>query len=235
MWIIMVTSSFPDMGLGFERAAPDIMNRPPHSLKAGVFTWEVITDMIAYGVWIAALCLAAFVLVIYGPGDDGFGINCNHSYSESCDTVFRARATTFACLTWFSLFLAWEMMNMRLSFFCMQPGSKNYFTQWIRDVWRNKFLFWSVMAGFITIFPIIYIPGLNRVVFKHAPITWEWAIVFIATLLFFLGVESWKWGKRVFFRVRQGNSEIEGVDGIFERYISGISDGGKVDSGEKKV
>lgn len=33
MWIIMVTSGLPDMGLGFERAAPDIMIRPPQSVR----------------------------------------------------------------------------------------------------------------------------------------------------------------------------------------------------------
>jgi Na+-exporting ATPase len=229
MWIIMVTSSFPDMGLGFERAAPDIMSRPPHSLKAGVFTIEVIIDMIVYGIWTAALCLGAFVLVVYGPGEDGFGIGCNEAYSSQCDTVFRARSTTFACLTWFSLFLAWEMMNMRRSFFRMQPGSKHYLTQWMRDIWQNRFLFWSVVAGFFTIFPTVYIPGLNRVIFKHAPITWEWAIVFVATFLFFLGIESWKWSKRIFFRIhsaKNGDETKNVANKTFERYLSGISDGG---------
>ncbi|KAF2430439.1 sodium P-type ATPase-like protein [Tothia fuscella] len=230
MWIIMVTSSFPDMGLGFEKAAADIMSRPPQSLKRGVFTLEVIVDMVVYGMWIAALCLGAFVLVVYGPGDDGFGVGCNEGYSDRCDTVYRARSTTFACLTWFSLFLAWEMMNMRRSFFMMQPGSKKYFTQWFSDVWANKFLFWSVVAGFFTIFPTVYIPGLNRVVFKHAPISWEWAIVLVATFLFFLGIESWKWSKRVFFRIqdsKDGNVTGDVENRTFERYISGASDGGK--------
>merc|ERR1712169_81146 len=145
---------------------------------------------------------SAFVFVVYGPGDDGFGTGCNDAYSDQCDTIFRARATTFACLTWFSLFLAWEMIDKRRSFFRMQPGSKKYFTQWMHDVWRNQFLFWAIMLGIVTMFPIIYIPVLNREVFKHTPISWEWAIVFIAATLFFMGVELWKWGKRVFFRQR---------------------------------
>lgn len=34
MWLIMITSGFPDMGLGFEVAVPDIMNRPPMSVSA---------------------------------------------------------------------------------------------------------------------------------------------------------------------------------------------------------
>lgn len=158
--------------------------------------------MVVYGLWMAALCLCSFVFVLYGIGNGAadIGDNCNDSYSESCKVVFRARATTFACLTWFALFLAWEMVNLRRSFFRMQPGSKRYFTQWIVDVWRNKFLFWSIIAGFVTMFPIIYIPGLNKVVFKHAPISWEWGVVFVEAFLFFLGIEAWKWAKRIYFR-----------------------------------
>ncbi|KAH8726453.1 hypothetical protein GQ44DRAFT_758739 [Phaeosphaeriaceae sp. PMI808] len=239
MWIIMITSSLPDMGLGFEIAAPDILDRPPQSLKRGVFTLEVMIDMLFYGLWIAALCLASFSIVMFGFGDGNLGHNCNKSYNPSCDTVFRARATTFACLTWFSLFLAWQMLDMRRSFFMMQPGSKKYFTQWARDVWRNKFLFFSIMFGFVTIFPVLYIPVINDVVFRHKGISWEWGIVFIATFLFFVGVEGWKFGKRVFFRKRDakaGTGRRGSVDleqRVFERYLStAISTDGESD--EKK-
>ncbi|OAA41796.1 ATPase, P-type, potassium/sodium efflux, fungal [Metarhizium rileyi] len=202
LWIIMITSGMPDMGLGFEIAAPDIMRRPPQNLKQGVFTPELLIDMVVYGLWMSALCLASFVLVLYGFGNGAadLGDNCNNEYAAGCEVVFRARATTFACLTWFALFLAWEMVNMRRSFFRMQPKSKHYFTQWAIDAWRNKFLFWAIFAGFVTMFPIIYIPGLNTVVFKHAGITWEWGIVFVEAVLFFLGIEAWKWSKRIFFR-----------------------------------
>lgn len=54
-------------------------------------------------------------------------------------------------------------------------------------------------------FPILYIPVLNDVVFKHKPITWEWGIVAVEAVLFFVGVEAWKWAKRVFFRHRVKN------------------------------
>ncbi|KAK9776451.1 hypothetical protein SCAR479_06774 [Seiridium cardinale] len=202
IWIIMITSGLPDMGLGFEQAVPGILRRPPQSLKTGIFTAEFLVDMVVYGLWIAALCLATFSLVVFGFGNGDLGENCNDSYSESCDTVYRARATTFACLTWFALFLAWEMIDMRRSFFRMQPGSTKYFTQWMHDVWRNKFLFWAVVFGFITLFPTLYIPVLNHVVFKHAGISWEWGIIFVAAGLFFAGIEAWKWGKRIFFRRR---------------------------------
>ncbi|PIA95713.1 Calcium-transporting ATPase 3 [Cercospora beticola] len=200
IWVIMITSGMPDMGLGFERAVPGIMRRPPQSLKRGVFTLEIMVDMLVYGLWVATLCLGAFSLVVFGFGDGDLGENCNDAYSERCDTVYRGRATCFACLTWFALFLAWELVDMRRSFFRMQPGSKKYFTQWWYDVRRNKFLFWAILIGFVTIFPTLYIPVINTVVFKHVGITWEWGVVFISALLFFLGIELWKFCKRVYFR-----------------------------------
>ncbi|KAK1522689.1 potassium/sodium efflux P-type ATPase [Colletotrichum paranaense] len=241
VWIIMATSGMPDMGLGFERAVPDIMRRPPQSLKTGIFTMEFLVDMVFYGLWITALCLSSFSLVVYGFGAGDLGESCNERYNDSCDTVFRARATTFACLTWFALFLAWEMVDMRRSFFRMQPGSKKYFTQWMIDVWRNRFLFWAIIIGFVTLFPLLYIPVINTVVFKHKGISWEWGIVFIAAGLFFAGVESWKWGKRVFFRIR--NSKELGVawkdmdieQRVFGEYLGSSDDDHHTEIGDDDI
>ena len=39
----------PVMGLSFEIATPGIKVRPPQSLKHGVFTIEVMIDILAYG------------------------------------------------------------------------------------------------------------------------------------------------------------------------------------------
>jgi len=224
LWIIMITSGIPDMGLGFEKAAANVMSRPPQNMKVGIFSWEIMTDMMVYGLWIAALCLAAFSLVLYGFGDGTIGTNCNES-RDTCDLVFRARATCFAVMTWLSLFLAWEVIDMRLSFFMMKPGSKKYFTQWAIDIWSNRFLFGAVAFGFVTIFPLIYIPGLNDFVFKHHDISWEWGIVFISAVVFFLGAESYKYMKRVYFRrldAKKGKEDLsqDVEDRVFQRYMT---------------
>ncbi|TKA68887.1 hypothetical protein B0A49_09897 [Cryomyces minteri] len=228
LWVIMITSGLPDMGLGFEIAAPDILQRPPQSLKRGIFTFEILIDMVVYGGWIAILCLAAFATVLFGFGDGNLGSNCNDAYSADCDTVFRARATTFACLTWFSLFLAWEMVNTRLSFFRLAPQDQSLgFLGQIKitrkHVWGNRFLFWTITAGFVTIFPVLYVPVINTDVFRHTGISWEWGIVFIETVLFFLGIETWKWGKRVFFRrtAKETGKHTGSVEsGVFASYLS---------------
>ncbi|RYP44330.1 hypothetical protein DL768_009189 [Monosporascus sp. mg162] len=156
VWIIMITSGMPDICLGFEGAVPGIMSRAPQNLKTGIFDMEFMVEMVDYGVWIAALCLASFCLVLYGFGDGDLGENCNEDLCSRC---------------------AWEMVGRRRSLFRMQPGSKKHFTQCIHDVWRNKFLFWTIMMGFFTMFPVLYIPVLNTAVFKHMVISWEWGIV----------------------------------------------------------
>ena len=111
LWIIMITSGIPDMGLGFEIAAPDVLKRPPQNLKRGIFSIELMVDMLVYGTWAGALCLGAFVLVLYGfSAGIGDARGCNDSIGGGCTEEFRARATCFACMTWFSLFLAWECL-----------------------------------------------------------------------------------------------------------------------------
>lgn len=49
LWIIMITSSFPAMGLGLEEAEPDVTKKHPKGPTHAVLTWEVIIDMIVYG------------------------------------------------------------------------------------------------------------------------------------------------------------------------------------------
>ena len=74
---------------------------------------------------------------------------------------------------------SYRLLMFYRSFFRMQPGSKKYLTQWIHDIWRNKFLFCAVMAGIVTLFPVLYIPKLNTIVFKHTGISWVSCLGFL--------------------------------------------------------
>lgn len=64
LWVNMITSSFLALGLGMEEKTSDIMLRPPHSLRIGVFTKELIIDKFVYGTLCGCLCLAAFAIVV---------------------------------------------------------------------------------------------------------------------------------------------------------------------------
>ncbi|KAK2736485.1 Na+ ATPase [Myotisia sp. PD_48] len=203
LWINMLTSSFPAFGLGREKASRAVMHRPPHDTKTGVFTWQIITDMLVYGLIMGACTLLTFVIVVYGVGDgkESLGHDCNHSYSDQCSIVFRARAAVFAELTWLILISAWEFKHLRNSMFNLEPmrdrtDDQVPFFPFFHDVWDNQFLFWAVVIGAVSVFPAVYIPGLNTTVFKHKGIGWEWGLSFGAIFVFVLGVEAWKFTKR---------------------------------------
>ncbi|KAI5777917.1 sodium transport ATPase [Geopyxis carbonaria] len=196
LWVNMITSSFLALGLGLEEKSPDVMTRPPHSLRTGVFTWEVIIDKSLYGVTMGVLCLISFVIVIFGANDGNLGHDCNHGYNDSCSAVFEARATVFAVLSFLLLLTAWEVKHFTRSLFRLNPERHTGPFSVFHAVWYNRFLFWAVVAGFFITFPVIYIPVFNSVVFKHKGITWEWGVVAGACVIYLCVIEGWKAIKR---------------------------------------
>ncbi|KAK5996873.1 Sodium/potassium exporting P-type ATPase cta3 [Cladobotryum mycophilum] len=197
IWINMVTSSFPAFGLGREGAARDVMRKPPQDKKRGVFTNQIIVDMIVYGVIMGACTMCTFCIIIYGANGGNLGVDCNTKFSEECRPVFRARAATFAELTWLILISAWEFKSLRRSMFRLNPDDDSFFP-FFKDIYSNRFLFWSVIIGGLSVFPVVYIPFLNTKFFKHTGISWEWALSVGFTLVFVTGIELWKLAKRKF-------------------------------------
>lgn len=90
----------------------------------------------------------------------------------------------------------------------------------MHDVWANQILFWSVVGGFLTPFPLVYIPVINDVVFKHTSISWQWAPAFVATGIFMIFAEAYKYAKRVFIRRRHAKhpEEDDGMTGVFSAW-----------------
>ncbi|KAM3421344.1 hypothetical protein BST61_g1741 [Cercospora zeina] len=193
----LVSSSFLAIGLGLEEASADVMTRPPHSLKSGVFTKELIIDKFIYGTCMGTLCLVSFVIVAYVKGNGDLGYDCNHNFNESCELAYRARGTAYSILTVLLSVMAWEAKHLDLSLFNMYPNEDpRKGLSVVRTLRKNRFLFWAVMAGLVTPFPIIFIPVVNRVVFRHLPLQWEWGLVFASLVIFISLVESWKAIKR---------------------------------------
>ncbi|KAB8290175.1 hypothetical protein EYC80_011044 [Monilinia laxa] len=197
LWINMLTSSFPAFGLGKEKASSTVMKRPPHDNKRGVFTTQILVDMVVYGILMGTCTLLTFVIIIYGVNNGNLGHDCNRSYGETCGPVFRARAAVFAELTWLILISAWEFKSIRRSMFRLDAASQSSFP-FFKDVYENRFLFWAVVIGALSVFPAVYIPGLNTSVFKHVGISWEWSLAAGAVFIFVLGIEAWKATKRYF-------------------------------------
>jgi len=199
LWANLVTSSFLALGLGLEDAQPDLMQRPPHDLSVGIFTKELIVDKFVYGTAMGGLCLASFASVAYGmSGPFGLGHGCNEDWASECSVSFRARATTFATLTFLLLITAWEAKHFKRSLFAMYPEKFSGPFAVFPTIWQNRFLFGAVSAGFVIAFPVIYLPVVNRTVFKHDAITWEWGVVAASTVVYTIIVEAWKAIKRRF-------------------------------------
>ncbi|KAK0191732.1 hypothetical protein F5146DRAFT_1112096 [Armillaria mellea] len=208
LWVNMLTSSPPAFGLGLEAAYPNLMQRPPHSVKDGVFTWPIIIDTMVYGVIMGATCLLSFVIVVYGKGNGDLYRECNHAASEGCNLVFRARSTVFATLIFQILLYALELKSFDRSLFSLTPGRAFY-----KDLWANKVLLISVVGGMITVVLPIYIPGFNSSVFYQRGISWEWGIVFGMTLIFLIGCELWKMARRPLLKrwlyIRPATDDLE--------------------------
>lgn len=198
LWVNMITSSFLALGLGMEEKTSDIMLRPPHSLRIGVFTKELIIDKMVYGTLCGSLCLAAFAIVVYGAGGGDLGTDCNSGFNDTCETVFRARATVFSVLSFLILVTAWEVKHFSRSLFNLDPEKFEGPLGVFKAIWYNRFLFWAVIAGFFITFPVVYIPVVNHTVFKHSGITWEWGVVVGCLVIYVAGIEIWKAVKRRF-------------------------------------
>ncbi|CAK7239439.1 MAG: potassium/sodium eff [Sporothrix thermara] len=195
LWINIFTSALPALGLGMEAASPEVMHRPPHG--RGIFTRQLVADMLIYGVVMGAVSLLTFVAVVYGANDGQLGHDCNSAWSAPCRAVFRARATVFVQLTYLILLSAWEFKDMRRSLFRLNPDNPHAFPLNVAtDLWANKFLFFSVIVGAVPPVILIYIPVVGEKVMKHQPISWEWGLVVAGIVVFLLAVELWKYIKR---------------------------------------
>jgi potassium/sodium efflux P-type ATPase len=207
----LITSSFLAIGLGLEEPSSDVMTRPPRNLRIGVFTKELIIDKFVYGTCMGALCLASYAIVVYAAGNGDLGADCNHAFNDTCDLPYRARGTAYCILTWLLSIMAWEAKHLDRSLFNMYPEEDPSAFSIFRTVRKNKFLFWAVCVGLVTPFVTIYVPGLNRIVFRHTGLTWEWGLVAASLFIFVTTVEAWKAFKRRSLSKGKANTAFEKV------------------------
>lgn len=200
LWANLITSSPLALGLGLEEAQPDILQRPPRSLKSGVFTLDLVRDQMVYGLCMGTMCLMTFMLTAYAASGNGFHdlpTGCNEAGGAACEQVFKSRAATFSTLSFLLLVTSWEVKHFHRSLFNMDERWSGPFSVF-KTIYHNKFLFWSVVGGFVATFPIVYIPYLNTEVFKHRGLTWEWGVVAGAVATYIMLIEAWKAAKRHF-------------------------------------
>jgi hypothetical protein len=162
---------------------PGAMKRKPDT--GSFFSRYVVMDQAAYGAMAAIMCFIAYVFVLYvGEGSFGFDCNSQDGY-DTCEHLWRARTTCF--------------VTMNLILLCHGYVCRHTHKSLTKfSLTNNKVLMWSVILGVAILFPIVYIPVICRKLFKHHPISWEWAVAFVCLAVFLLGTELWKFIKRTY-------------------------------------
>jgi potassium/sodium efflux P-type ATPase len=167
LFLNMVTSSPPAMGLGMEPPTPDLMQEPPRDPSkpgSGLFTKEAIVDILYYGSWMGILTLVNWSTVLYIPpnmqatNNNPLGSKCNETpkeggdYYPGCEVVFRARSASFVTLTLLLFIHAYNCRSMRGSLFT-DPYLGGF-----AALKTNMFLLWSVIGGTLATILSVYIP-----------------------------------------------------------------------------
>jgi len=207
LWLNVITDTPMNCALGFEPATPDIMAHPPRTKGEGLFTIELSVDVLYYGVIAGALSLANFGITLF-TSDDG-PLDIEDVYGKDIEVAaYRARAVCFVTLTYCMLVQIFNCVHPRNSVL-MYRG-------------KNIWLWITVLAGAILVFPTLYIPWVNVYVFLHYHLTWvEWIQVFAAVAIFAILSEVYKIFKRcVMGGYRNGHYLIH----LAERTTNSISD-----------
>jgi potassium/sodium efflux P-type ATPase len=200
----MLTSSPPAIGLGMEPASPEQMKTPPRDSSkrgSGVFSLELITDIFYYGTVMGVLTLAVWSVALYAnfrPNlaiglTSPLGFECNDASNlDVCSYVFRARAASYATLSFMFMIHSYNLRSLKYSIIRSQKYGPGTFG-------KNKVLVWSNVFGFFIVITTLYIPGLNVYAFLHQGISWEWLPVIVSQVLFLGFAEGYKYCKRHYF------------------------------------
>ncbi|UZJ51298.1 hypothetical protein CBS101457_000618 [Exobasidium rhododendri] len=178
-----LVAGLPAIGLGFEEAEKDVMKKPPHDLRAGILSRQVLWDLFVYGFTMGWTCLVVYIIMVYPIGNGVLGEECNEG-GIACDVVYEARSATFCTLFLQGLFITWHLISIEESLFRVNT---------IKRLRSNPFLFWSALFGSLSIPVCIYAPVWNTVVLRQRGLSAKgWGIAIGANVVFCIVVELWK-------------------------------------------
>lgn len=188
LWLNMVTSAPPATGLSMDTATDDILQVPPNT--KGLFTIELISDCIMYGIFLGVMTLGGFIVVLYGFNHGPEGEHCNEANGPGCRMVESARCTAFGILYFSLLIHTYTVRHPRLSI---------VFMHWTDNMW----ILGSCVIGGLLFIPIVYINVIAHNIFVHNRITWEWGVLAVAVACFLLLCEMYKALKNLLFPIKK--------------------------------
>ena len=171
LWLNLVSDGAPALALGMEKGDPDIMNRAPRPPKEPVINRDMA---IGIGV-VAAVDAVAILLAFY------FGLQRHSGHLEAAQTI------AFVTLCSSELIRAYTARSEYHSVFAI-------------GVLSNKWMNWAVLASFLLVLAVVYVPFLMPF-FDTVPLTLDdWLFMLPFFFASPLAMELLK----VYFRKRAG-------------------------------
>lgn len=170
------TDTFPALALGAERPDPEIMTKPPRSLKERLLNWPLIFRAYLFlGVIEAVAAMAAFFFVLHHGG-------WSYGQELAWNDPLYLQSTT-ACL---STIIVMQVVNV----FLCRSNRESVFSF---GLFSNPFILWGIAAEIALILLINYTPWGNRI-FGTAPIrmnVWIFVIPFAMGMLVLEEFRKW--------------------------------------------
>ena len=147
LWVNLVTDGLPGIALGMDRGDSDIMERPPISPRAGLFTGKMPFQIVLRGVLIGLSTLGAFMCINYTTG-----------------SLMLARTGAFMTLV---------LTQLIHSFECL---SENKTLSHI-DIRKNPWLLMATACSLLMMVAVIYMPIMQSVFQTMALMPAQWGII----------------------------------------------------------
>jgi len=145
LWLNLVTDGAPALALGYEKGDPDIMNQPPRPPKE-----PIINKFMQLGILIQTIAITTATLTAFAIG----------LYTDS-GHIELAESMAFVTLSMGELLRAFTARS-------------EYYPLLKIGAFKNKLMNWAVLASFVLVLLVIYVPFLQPI-FNTYPLGWaQW-------------------------------------------------------------
>ncbi len=152
LWLNLISDGAPALALGTEKGDPDIMEQKPRPPKE-----PIINKQMAIGVVVQTLAIASVTLFAFYRG-------LSHTELPLEQRLPYAETMAFLTLAASELLRAYTARSERYPL--LKIG-----------VFSNKWMNWAVLASFMMLLAVVYVPFLNPV-FQTTPLGWrEWSMI----------------------------------------------------------
>lgn len=147
LWVNLFQDSLPALAFAMEPGEEDVMNEKPKSKNVSILDREMKVLIFIYGISSDILLFIIFVL-----------------FYETNGGIEHTRTLVFMLLAMESLFSVFSLKSLRKSIFNI-------------NIFSNKYLIWSVVAGLILMVTAVYLEPLQKIL-KTVPLNLsDWIIV----------------------------------------------------------